>query len=166
MKGVTAMKELPAEKKNQRLTAAESNGHIVAYKACVILADRHRGIEQGRQRISPDIAHQGRIPVKAVHDILDMPAVQLQKAALYDLRTHIPLVDAYAFPAAATGLRHQFYKTVQTFLVVWMVMQEIIVINVLFYQLPVSIHLIYPIHPITSGRKVIHRKIPGLFRID
>ena len=89
MKGVTAMKELPAEKKNQRLTAAESNGHIVAYKACVILADRHRGIEQGRQRISPDIAHQGRIPVKAVHDILDMPAVQLQKAALYDLRTHI-----------------------------------------------------------------------------
>ena len=36
-------------------------------------------------------AHQGRIPVKAVHDILDMPAVQLQKAALYDLRTHIPL---------------------------------------------------------------------------
>ena len=148
------------------LTAAKTCGHIMAHKACIILADGHRRIEQRRQGISPDIAYQCCVPVKAVHDILDMPAVQLQKAALYHLRTHIPLVDAYAFPVTATGLCHQFHKTVQTLLVVWMVMQEIVIINVLFYQFPVSIHPIYPIHPITSGRKVIHRKIPGLFRID
>ena len=148
------------------LTAAKTCGHIMAHKACIILADGHRRIEQRRQGISPDIAYQCCVPVKAVHDILDMPAVQLQKAALYHLRTHIPLVDAYAFPAAATGFRHQFHKAVQTLPVIWVVMQKIIIINVLFYQFTVSLHLIYPIHPVSRRGNVIHREIPGFCRMD
>ena len=57
----------------------------MADKAGIILADRHRGIEQGRKGIGPDIPNQRRVLIQAVHHITDMLTVQLQQAALYHL---------------------------------------------------------------------------------
>ncbi len=56
------------------------------------------------------------------------------------------LVDAHRRPSAATDLRHQFHKAVQTFPVIRVILQKYLIADVLPDQFTVGGHLIHPIY--------------------
>ena len=51
----------------------------------VIPIDGCRGIEQGCQQVFPDVLDFSRVCLEASHDVTDVPVIQLQQPALYDL---------------------------------------------------------------------------------
>ncbi len=112
---------------------------MVFYQAGVILADGHRGIIQGRQKISPDVADLCCIFVQAFHHIADVVTVQLLETAFYHFHGQVLLVDADGLPAAAADFRNQFHKTIQTFLAPGIIVEKLVISDHGFYLVSTSI---------------------------
>ena len=73
--------------------------------------------------------------------------VQLQHPALYHLGGNLLPVNADKLPLAATDLHHQLHIPLDGFPVVGVLGKQDVIVDIFFYQFPVSIHRIHPILP-------------------
>ena len=75
-----------------------------------------------------------------------MLMVQLQEPALDHAGGHFLTSNADEVPPGTADLHHKLHITIQRFLVIGMLLEQEVKVDIFFYQLSVSIHLIHP-HP-------------------
>ena len=131
--------------------------HIVLHQGRIVAVDGGRGVIQRRQKVFLDIADIGGVVLHAVHDILNMGAVQLHKPGLYHLRRIIISGNADDFAGRTYGIHDQVNDLVKLLTVDMAVLHQIAVLNVIQNHFTITFSGSHPIrsHPCPCGGRGI-----------
>lgn len=119
----------------------------------VVIVYRQRGVVESRQKIRFDIADVCRVLVHDLKDVLNVAAVELEKAGFDHLLRHILTVDADGRSGRADGIQHDVDHLLEAVVIELWILTENVIVKVLPDNLFIPVSLIHPIH---------HIKIDGL----
>ena len=98
-------------------------------------------IEQHSQQVLLHVADLGGVVVQALHDKLDVAAVQLQKPGADYFMGKVTASDPGGFPFGADSFHHQFHDLVQVFPAGGKLPAQVVILDVLQNQIPITFHL-------------------------
>ena len=107
----------------------------------VIIADSGGGIEQDGQQILLHVADLRGVFLHTVHDKPDVLTGQFQKPGANYLMGKVTASNPGGFPFGADSFHHQFHDLVQILLIGVNLPAEIVILDVLQNQIPITFHL-------------------------
>ena len=114
----------------------------------VVIVYRQRGVIQSGQKVCPDIADVRRVLVHCFQNVLNVAAIQLEKAGFDYLLRHILAVDADGRRSGTDGIQHDVHDLPEAVFIELRLLTENVVIKILFDNLLILASLIHPVHPI------------------
>ena len=135
--------------------------HIVVDLGRVVVVHGGGRVEQHGQQVLLHVADLGGVVVQALHDELDVGAVQLQKPRPNDLVGKVRPGDPGGLAPGADRFHDQLHDLVQVLPVGGKLPAQVVVLDVLQHQIPILLHFLHR-HRIPSFpfRRPGRRKFP------
>ena len=113
--------------------------HIVRHKGRIVTVDGAGGVEQHGPQVLLDVTDFGGVILQAVHDKLDVMAVQFQKLGLDQLCRIIVPGNPDGLAAGTDSFQQDVHDLVQLFPVYPGILGEGVILDVLQNQVPVDL---------------------------
>lgn len=107
------------------------------------MVDGGGGVEQHGQQIALDVAHGRGIGFQAVHDVLDVHAVDLEQPLLHQRSWEVVPGNRQGRARRAEGFHHKIDDFVQLFQIGRVVLRNLEIVDVPFYLISVLSDLIF-----------------------
>ncbi len=98
-------------------------------------------VEQHRQKVLLHVPYLGGVLLQAVHDKLDVGAVQLQEAGTHHLMGEVRPGNPGGLTLRADGFHQQLHDLVQVLPIGPKPLFEAVILDILQNQLPITFHL-------------------------
>lgn len=136
--------------------------HVVLHQGEIVIADRDRGVIQGRQQVFLDVADVGGVLPHTPHDILHMGAVQLHKPGFDHLRRVVIPGNADRLSGGAYGVHDELGDLVKLLPVDMAVLNQVPIPDVVKNDLPIYFPGSHPIRSYPFLRRRRARKGLGI----
>ena len=117
--------------------------HIVVDLGRVVVADGGGRVEQHGQQVLLHVADFGGVVVQALHDELDVGAVQLQEPGPHHLMGEVRPGNPGGLASGADRFHDQLHDLVQILAVGGKLPAQVVVLDVLQHQIPITLHFFH-----------------------